>query len=98
MFCDVPCIVCVYMCTEQLPSGGYPIAVKYIISCNVISLAKYVHKIYKQNIVKRKYTRYIYFMIRYNTTGMSRLKVKYVLYFYTAVLVQCPVWPFFAVP
>jgi hypothetical protein len=23
LFCDVPCIVCVYMCTEQLPPGGY---------------------------------------------------------------------------
>ena len=32
LFCDVPCIVCVYVCTEQLPLGGYPIAVKYIIS------------------------------------------------------------------
>ena len=32
LFCDVPCIVCVYMCTEQLPPGGYPIGVKYIIS------------------------------------------------------------------
>jgi len=32
-FCDVPCIVCVYICTELLPPGGYPIAVnKYIIS------------------------------------------------------------------
>jgi len=29
LFCDVPCIVCVYMCTEQLPPDGYPIAVKY---------------------------------------------------------------------
>jgi len=29
VFCDVPCIVCVYMCTEQLPPGGYPIAVRY---------------------------------------------------------------------
>jgi hypothetical protein len=32
LFCDVLCIVCVYMCTELLPPGGYPIAVKYIIS------------------------------------------------------------------
>jgi len=32
LFGDVPYIVCVYMCTEQLPPGGYPIAVKYIIS------------------------------------------------------------------
>ena len=30
LFCDVLCIVCVYMCTELLPLGGYPIAVKYI--------------------------------------------------------------------
>jgi hypothetical protein len=39
-FCVVLCVVCfvtfpvlfvVYMCTEQLPPGGYPIAVKYII-------------------------------------------------------------------
>jgi hypothetical protein len=22
LFCDVPCIVCVHMCTEQLPPGG----------------------------------------------------------------------------
>jgi len=29
LFCDVPCIVSVYMFTEQLPPGGYPIAVKY---------------------------------------------------------------------
>jgi len=32
LFCDVLCIVCVYMCTELLPAGGYPIAVKYIIT------------------------------------------------------------------
>jgi len=31
-FCDFPCIICVYMCTELLPPGGYPIAVKFIIS------------------------------------------------------------------
>jgi hypothetical protein len=32
LFCVVLCIVCVYMCTELLPPGGYPIAVKYVIS------------------------------------------------------------------
>jgi hypothetical protein len=32
LLCVVLCIVCVYMCTELLPPGGYPIAVKYIIS------------------------------------------------------------------
>jgi len=31
LFCVVLCIVCVYMCTELLPPGGYQIAVKYII-------------------------------------------------------------------
>jgi len=30
LFCVVLYIVCVYMCTELLPPGGYPIAVKYI--------------------------------------------------------------------
>jgi hypothetical protein len=32
LFCVVLCIVSVYMCTELLPPGGYPIAVKYIVS------------------------------------------------------------------
>ena len=32
LFSVVLCIVCVYMCTVLLPPGGYPIAVKYIIS------------------------------------------------------------------
>jgi len=32
LFRDVLCIVCVYMCTVLPPPGGYPIAVKYIIS------------------------------------------------------------------
>ena len=33
LFCDASCIVFVYMYTEQLPPGGYPIEVnKYIIS------------------------------------------------------------------
>jgi hypothetical protein len=32
LFCVVLCNVCVYMCTVLLPPGGYPIAVKYIIS------------------------------------------------------------------
>jgi len=31
LFCDILGIVCVYMCTVLLPSGGYPIAVDYII-------------------------------------------------------------------
>jgi len=37
LFCVVFCIVFVYMCTELLPPGGYPIAVKYVISYHIIS-------------------------------------------------------------
>jgi hypothetical protein len=36
LFCVVLCIVCVHMCTELLPPGGYPIAVKYIVSYHII--------------------------------------------------------------
>jgi hypothetical protein len=36
IFCVVLFTVCVYMCTEQLPPGGYPIAVKYM-SYHIIS-------------------------------------------------------------
>jgi hypothetical protein len=38
LFCDVPCIDCVYMCTELLPPGGYPIAVKHIISYQILTV------------------------------------------------------------
>jgi len=36
LFCVVLCIVFVHMCTVLLPPGGYPIAVKYIISYRII--------------------------------------------------------------
>jgi len=39
LFYDVPCIVCVYMCAEQLPPVGYPIAIKYIVSYHIIITA-----------------------------------------------------------
>jgi hypothetical protein len=39
LFCVVLCIVCVYMCTVLLPPGGYPIAVKYIISYHCGTIA-----------------------------------------------------------
>jgi hypothetical protein len=41
LFCVVLCIVFVYMCTELLPPGGYPIAVKYIISYEIRVLWSY---------------------------------------------------------
>jgi len=37
LFC-VLCIVCVYICTVLLPPGGYPIAVKYIVSYIISSI------------------------------------------------------------
>ena len=43
-FCVVLCIVCVYMCTVLLPPGGYPIAVKYIISYHIYSLCPGISK------------------------------------------------------
>jgi len=36
LFCIVPCIVCVYICTVLLPPVGYQISVKYIISYHTI--------------------------------------------------------------
>jgi hypothetical protein len=36
LFWVVLSIVCVYMCTELLPPGGYPIAVKYILYISYI--------------------------------------------------------------
>jgi len=44
LFCVVLCIVCVYMCIVLLPPGGYPIAVKYIISY-IISYCFFIHPI-----------------------------------------------------
>jgi len=41
-FVTFSCIVSVYMCTEQLPPGGYPIAVKYIISYHSIRCRQHV--------------------------------------------------------
>jgi hypothetical protein len=35
LFCVVSCIVCVYMRTVLLPPGGYPTAIKYIISYHI---------------------------------------------------------------
>jgi len=41
LFCDVLCIVCVYMCTELLPPGGYSIAVKYsVIQKDVLNFVR----------------------------------------------------------
>jgi len=46
-FCGVLCIVCAYMCTVLLPPGGYPIAVKYIISYHI-----YFHSVNPYRITK----------------------------------------------
>jgi len=49
LFCVVLCIVCVYMCTVLLPPGGYPIAVKYIISYHIT--ISYYHIIIYHHII-----------------------------------------------
>jgi hypothetical protein len=36
LFCVVLCIVCVQMCTELLPPGGYPTAINNIYSIYII--------------------------------------------------------------
>jgi len=46
LFCVVFCIVFVYMCTELLLPGGYPIAVKYIKSYHIIYIYIVYHIIY----------------------------------------------------
>jgi len=65
-FCVVLCIVCVYMCTELLPPGGYTIAVKYIVSYHQhlrgikISIIKNVVAFQKkQSILSSKYETHI---------------------------------------
>jgi hypothetical protein len=52
LFCVVLWIICVYMCTVLLTPGGYPIAVKYIISnhnnfCHAVSERNHLHKNWK---------------------------------------------------
>jgi len=47
LFCDILCIVCVYVCTELLPPGGYPIAVKYIMFVYMCVL-NYCHRVATQ--------------------------------------------------
>jgi len=49
LFCVVLCIVCVYMCIVPLPLGGYPIAVKYIISYQY-DRTKWQHSVHEINI------------------------------------------------
>jgi hypothetical protein len=64
LFCDVRCFVCVYMCTEQLPPGGYPIAVKYIISY-IISYN--INHIISYHIISYHINHTIWYMISYQS-------------------------------
>jgi hypothetical protein len=61
-FCVLLRIVCfvtfsvlffVYMCTELLPPGGYPIAVKYVISCvsNSITFGEWGRETSSKNVL-----------------------------------------------
>jgi hypothetical protein len=53
LFCVVLCIVCVCMCTVLLPPGGYPIAVKYIISCT--PCAMFIQSCKHQLVLRSRY-------------------------------------------
>jgi hypothetical protein len=53
LFCDVLCIVCVYMCTELLPPGGHPIAIKYIIYKGIQGMEVQLHSFLYLFIVGR---------------------------------------------
>ena len=61
LFCVVLCIVCVYMCTELLPPGGYQIAVKYIsyhiISYHILSYHIISYHIIILHMALRSFTR-----------------------------------------
>jgi len=57
LFCVVLYIVCVFVCTEVLPPGGYPIAVKYIISYvhqNLRGVVLWVKKLFNVTVARRR--------------------------------------------
>ena len=60
LFCVVLCIVYVYVCTVLLPPGGYPLAVKYIISyityLDSIKGRKFLDQISHYEILKNDFT------------------------------------------
>jgi hypothetical protein len=74
LFCDILCIVCVYMCTELLPPGGYPIAVKYIISYHIISYIISYH-------IRKSKVHLLVFLIHLipliNACNMEHIKLSY---------------------
>ena len=84
--CDVPCIVCVYMCTEQLPPRGYPIAVKYIISYHIISYHIISYHIISYHIISYHIISYIisYHVISYHIT----CKMYHTITAYTTVFLK----------
>jgi hypothetical protein len=65
LFCVVLCIICVYMCTELLPLGGYPIAVKYIISY-ISYITYHIPYIISYHIIYIISYHIIYHVISYN--------------------------------
>jgi hypothetical protein len=61
-FSVVLCTVCVYMCTELLPPGGYPIAFKYIIyhvSYRIVSYHIASHRIASHRIASHRIASHI---------------------------------------
>jgi hypothetical protein len=72
LFCDVSCIVCVYMCTEQLPAVGYPIAVKYIIYLREQAIDYKIRGIHKEYRERYKTSKHIEQKNTQNNTKIHR--------------------------
>ena len=76
LFCVVLCIVGVYICTVLLPPGGYPVAVKYIISYHhIISSYHIYHIISSYHITSHHIISYIisYIYIYHISYHISRI-------------------------
>jgi hypothetical protein len=74
LLCDVPCIVCMYMCTEQLPPGGYPVAVKYIIS-HIISYHIISYHIISYHIISYHIISYIIYQLLLSNISVGTVHI-----------------------
>jgi len=71
LFCVVLCIICVYICTVLLPTGGYPIAVKYIISLCFSETSENGYKVTWRRIARR-----LHFVYTRNIIDFKQLRFK----------------------
>jgi hypothetical protein len=82
LFCDVPCVIYVYMRTEQLPPGGYSIAVKYI-----------SYHIFSRGPVSNSKPKLTFYLLE-NTTTMKRCCFIFgMMMFYSPPTVPTSIFP-----